>query len=275
MCPGRKLLHDAFPVPNRPAGLKKPKQAKDQRQKKDDWHYLVAIMSVCTKQILCLANSRRPSGHCVAGRELAGGKCRGWIRPVSARPTLELSVEERQYRDGAEPNILDIVAMELQEPRPDRHQQENYLIAPNRVWTKQGRMSWQELQQAVEEPAGSLWLDGHSSYSGENDRVPEDRLDSFSRSLYLVRPENLVLFVARESRDGGPARRRVRARFKLNGCSYCMAVTDPVVEGTYLARDDDTYTLNQALLCVSLSQVFEGHAYKLVATVITPRRASI
>jgi hypothetical protein len=182
--------------------------------------------------------------------------------------------EERQYRDGSEPNVLDIVAMELHEPRPDRHQQENYLIAPNGAWLKQGRMSWQELQQAVEEPPGPLWLDGHSSYRGENDRVPEDHLDSFSGSLYLVRPEDLVLFVARESRDGGTPRRRVRARFKLNGCSYCMAVTDPIVEGTYLARDDDTYTLSQALLCVSLSQIFEGHAYKLVATVITPKRAS-
>jgi hypothetical protein len=231
-------------------------------------------MIVCCKRIVCLANSRRPSGHCVAGRELVDETYGAWIRPVSARATLELSLEERQYQDGAEPNVLDIVAMELQEPRPNRHQQENYLIAANRAWLKQGRMSWQELQRAVEVTSGALWLNGHSSYSGENDRVPEDRVDLFSRSLYLIRPEDLVLFVARESRDGSAPRRRVRARFKLNGCSYCMAVTDPVVEGAYLARDDDTYTLGEAFLCVSLSQIFEGYAYKLVATVITQRRAS-
>jgi len=47
-------------------------------------------------------------------------------------------------------------------------------------------------------------------------------------------------------------------------------VTDPVVERQYLARRNGSYPVPTALLCTSLGEVYEGHAYKLVATVITP-----
>jgi hypothetical protein len=37
------------------------------------------------KRIVCLANSRKMSGRCLAGRELINGLPGGWVRPVSAR----------------------------------------------------------------------------------------------------------------------------------------------------------------------------------------------
>jgi hypothetical protein len=205
-----------------------------------------------TKKIVCLANSRKPpSERCVAGREVNATGFGNWIRPVSARPTQEISLEERRYNDGRDPSVLDIILIEMKNPQAQHHQQENHLIDADCYWVKQGRMAWQDLQPAVEDPAGPLWLNEFSSYNGQNDRVPDTSVDSLSRSLYLVRPEHLKLVVASEGGDFGPPRRRVRARFKLCEHSYCIVVTDPWIESDYLAKDDGEYPVDEALLCVS------------------------
>lgn len=224
-----------------------------------------------TKTIVCLANSRKPpSGRCVAGREITGKSFGGWIRPISERPSQEISLEERRYQDGRDPRLLEIIAIEMKGPQPHRHQQENHLIDADRYWVKQSTVTWQDLQAAVEDPGGPLWLNGYSSYNGQNDRVPEGNLDGLPRSLYLVRPEQLRLVVASEGGDFGPPRRRVRARFNLCGHPYRMVVTDPHTESDFLARQDGEYPVAEVLLCVSLGEVFHGYAYKLAAAVITP-----
>ncbi len=228
-----------------------------------------------TKTIVCLANSRKPpSGRCVAGREVLQDGFGDWIRPVSARPTREVSDEERRYEDGTEPMILDVIDIQMAKPEPEDHQYENHVIDAEFRWVCQGQVTWQNLQAAVEHSTGPLWLNGHSSSHGLNDRVPEDQLGSFARSLYLVQPEKLVIIVGREDSPFGPARRRVRAQFHLAKDDYCVAITDPVVEREYLERGDGRTELDGALLCVSLGEVFHGFAYKLAAAVIIPQRAN-
>ena len=61
------------------------------------------------KMIVCLANSRKPGGRCVTGKLVENGAYGGWIRPVSARPGAEISLQERQYQDGTEPDVFDII----------------------------------------------------------------------------------------------------------------------------------------------------------------------
>ena len=47
------------------------------------------------KRIVCLANSRKLNGRCLAGKEFGGKGVGTWIRPVGAREHGEVSEYER------------------------------------------------------------------------------------------------------------------------------------------------------------------------------------
>lgn len=228
-----------------------------------------------TKTILCLANSRKPpSGRCIAGRVVAQGGFADWVRPVSERPTREISEEERRFENGRQPRVLDVLAITMRAHVPAGHQQENHEIDAGYYWTKRRAVDWQELLGAVEAVNGPLWTNDSSSYYGTNDRVEAADAARLTRSLYLLRPENLRIVVVVEGAQFNNPRRRVRARFRMSGHDYSVIVTDPVVEAQYFALPDAEYPQPEAVVCMSLGDLHtDGFAYKLAAAVITPQRA--
>jgi hypothetical protein len=91
------------------------------------------------KTIVCLANSYKTRGRCIAGREvLAKNKYGGWIRPVSARVKAEVSLSECRYQNNGIPKVLDIIDVPLSIPAPDNHQTENHILDPKSWWVKRG-----------------------------------------------------------------------------------------------------------------------------------------
>ena len=158
-----------------------------------------------------MANSRKHSGRCIAGKEVLANGYGDWIRPISARPSAEISEEERRYENGDDPRVLDIIDIPMIGASPHSYQSENFMIEAQSYWTKKAKLSWDDLKQLVDKPA-SLWSNSDSSYNGQNDRVKVELASQLTNSLALIEPEALNIQVKVEGVE--KTRRRVRADFR-------------------------------------------------------------
>ncbi len=221
-----------------------------------------------TKTMVCLANSRKLHGRCVAGREIGGASPGAWIRPISDREAQEVSEYERQYPDGSDPRSLDIIEVPLLEHRPGDYQRENWLLNPQYYWRKAGVFSRERLHQLAED-RGPLWCNGFSTWNGKNDRIPLEKAVRETSSLKLIRVESVRLTVLAPGIKFDNPKRRVQARFHFGGIEYAFRVTDPIIERQYLARDDGSYELaGVQYLTVSLGEPFMDYSYKLAAAIL-------
>ena len=220
-----------------------------------------------SKEIVCLANSRKTGGRCVAGKERSTGV---WIRPISARITAEVNFDERQYENGQEPQVMDIIEIPLTAAAPHGHQQENHVIDADCYWVRRGRASWGELNDLADHP-DAIWANGYSTAAGHNDRLPSADALRYRNSLFLIKPQHAAISVDTPGAAFGNHKKAVRANFIYKGDKYGMKVTDFDVERTYLAKNVGVYALAQpSSLCISLTEAHtDGYCYKLVATVLT------
>lgn len=226
------------------------------------------------KRIVCLANSKKMSGRCVAGRELTEAGVGEWIRPVSSRHDEEVSENERQYEDGGDPKLLDIVDVPLLHQRPHACQTENWLLDPTRYWKRIRSADWNELQDHIERPP-LLWINGHSTYHGTNDEIPQAEADTLPCSLHFIRVPSVELRIFAPSEAFGNPKRRVQAWFQHCEIRYGLWVTDPNTDREFLARSNGNYPLGECCLTISLSEPYQKQnshwfRYKLVAAIIQP-----
>jgi hypothetical protein len=205
------------------------------------------------------------------GAGLVDNRPADWIPPVSDREHQEVSEYERQYEDGSDPRILDIIDIPLLEHRPNGYQQENWLLDPDSYWEKVGNYRWTDLA-AFSETKGTLWRNGCHTYNGEHDQIPLDEAAMEISSLKLIRVDAVRLKVFSPGIAFSNPKRRVQAQFRFSRTNYSLWVTDPDVERTYLARPNSQYDLAGCYLTISLGEPFKDHCYKLVAAIIKRTR---
>lgn len=219
-------------------------------------------------EMICLANSRKRQGRCIAGLRTDG---QGWLRPVAPGEEGTLSPHQLRMQSGGEPRLLDIIKVGCACPQPRPHQPENWLLDDTR---------WQLISR---EPPHA-WRPS-SIFESEIDSGPaifgsvSDRrcFDDFAHaparsSLALVAPEDLRWQITLTHNFN----RQTRALFHLQGACYNLSVTDPVWEQRLSHLPDGHHDLaasgvsdtDLVHLTVSLSEPFNGYCYKLVAAVI-------
>ena len=228
-----------------------------------------AIQSM--RRIVCLANSRKPDGRCVAGKLYAQGNFGAWLRPISARDGEELSEQERHISKGVEPALLDIMEFMVTKHKPSAHQPENFLINPQYKFKHAGTVNIEELIKVVDKPT-NLWIMGYQSKTfGKNDLVPPNRISEVSNSLFLINPHTFTIQVVQ-----GTYSLQVRGQFSYLGADYNLRITDPVVEERFIPKGAGAYKIDDVLLTISLAEKLFTVAsnpsssgyYKLIAGVI-------
>ncbi len=201
-------------------------------------------------QILCLANSWRPGGRCVAGLDLETGH---WIRPVPAfGGAIPLHV-------AGQFGLLDIVEMDLRPPHmTTRFQPENRVAVD---W------NWRVVAKAAVGDVIGLVDNTTPIFYGDGDRVEPEIIARLPlanwKSLQLVRPQNLRFAGAGEE---------WRAYFDDAAHNhYGLKVKDPA----YLDRLNAGQHDADCLITVSLTEpwgppdgTYPEHCYKLAAAVI-------
>lgn len=214
---------------------------------------------------VCLANSRKNNGRCIAGKAFYNGSYSKWIRPVTDRQTHALETPEHRIITGEDSKLLDILTIQLLKPQANEHQQENWLMNVGVPLNKVGEFSLTEIHKLLDSPA-SLWSVGSSSGSGINDRVPHSEISDFENSLYLVQVEN---FKIERFFEVHPYNRvTTRGAFSYGGHDYRLKITDPVFELQYNKKPAGIYDIKKAVLTLSLGEAFNGNCYKLIAGII-------
>lgn len=212
------------------------------------------------KTIVCLANSYKHGGRCIAGVCVDGG---AWIRLCGKAADGSLEPSEYALDDGSEPRLLDAIEVELHYAQPSDSHPEDWRIAPVR-WS------------LIERPAAAHRLAGPDKAATVlrncRDRMSEDeiRAKPLQASLVLVRPSEIHWWIREDK-----GKRRYRALFHHNHVTYDFALTDPrwmehlnllpcgiYPHATFAAADTETW------LTISLSEPYYGFHYKLVAAVI-------
>jgi len=117
-----------------------------------------------TKTILCLAASDKHQGYCFAGKDMETGE---WVRPVSSRADEEISYKECIVSKGTEAKLLDILEIPFLKETPSNYQEENHLIDPSNKWEKIGEGTWQQVEEAIDDHSGPLWLNESASFLAE------------------------------------------------------------------------------------------------------------
>jgi len=216
-----------------------------------------------SKKIVCLANSRKYKGRCIAGKEISSGR---WIRPVSEDEFGALHPEHLVLKNGQISSILDVIKVPLKEEKREVYHPENKLISDKR-WEKYGGFQFEDLEKIKDEPR-SLW----TNENPYKDRISldyiKDHYGQIKYSLFLIKPEDFKIKV--KETDNGDM--KVRSIFKYNDVVYNLSLTDPVLEYIYEKKGKGEFPIgDDVFLCISLGLPYEGCCYKLVASVISKK----
>ena len=211
-------------------------------------------------QLLCLANSFKAGGRCLAG--LKWPEMTEWIRPVASTRGAQLSVRQASvygtFGNFREIQLLELIEVPLLQAVPLSYQPENWLIDELSRISLIRKVSLSEVRDAL--------MNRARSRGNFFERIPSsnisvsDTQSGLGSSLELVNATGVRFW----KNDGG----KLRVNFNQLGDSRTFRdfpVTDPVRIQNHVSAAE---THGDFLLTFSLGEEFNGRHYVLNCGVI-------
>ena len=217
------------------------------------------------KYFICLANSYKHGGRCIAGIEVVpqsdgslgivrhdDGRPR-WIRPVSMSANGEIPNHLAESF-----KIFSLVKLTDVEPCPDNAHTEDVHCTRMEICPFELSPTKDFLNQLIDTQHQAVFY-----FRGKS--IPTTIIDRLDYSLMLIHPDNACAYC-----DEGRENSKYRMKFTYNGSNYDFPITDPVFLEQFKKSPDSYIDLDGVYLVLSLGIAFEGFHYKLVATVVIP-----
>ena len=210
-------------------------------------------------KFVCLANSFKEGGRCMAGFELDAKnnpvfeKAKPkWIRPVCNTAHGEIPTEM-----VANFKLLDIIEIDILEKQPQSYQSENVIFNETSLRIC-GSFKREEL---------SKLCNNVSVIFGNFDKaVSLDEIDDLNHSLlFLCLKEFEVVNKVYEDKKDRPQTRLI---FNHHGNEYDFPITDPSFLHRFKVRPDLIKQKNEIYVCSSLGILWKNSFYKLIAGII-------
>jgi hypothetical protein len=214
--------------------------------------------------IVCLANSWKHGGRCVAGKIYSGARAGEWVRPVGPdAANRQISFMQMSYGQNLYADVLDIVRISFDGQEANTFQRENLVIS-NRPWIKLGTIQKNQIVGLLDTPP-TLWLNGMSSRFGYNDKIEAAMLTQCRSSLVIIRPNNPRVRIAEEY----DSKIKIRILFEYNRQHYALTTTDLWAQETYRERGIGEHALPPvSAMTISLGEKLpNGNSTKIVAQI--------
>lgn len=217
------------------------------------------------KYFICLANSYKRGGRCVAGVEIVfdtngglkpvcddDGRPR-WIRPIATTTYGEIP---NYVAEGIK--LLSIVKLYNVVPCPNKPHTEN--------------VYYSKLEQCKYDLSNADSLLNHlinsthqSIFRNRGRAVSAEMSTGIDYSLMLIHVENAYAYI-----DENREKSKNRMSFSYYGADYDFPITDPIFLEEFQKEPECYANIPDVYLTISLGLEFEGWHHKLVAGVIIP-----
>lgn len=210
-------------------------------------------------RFICLANSFKEGGKCLAGIELdthntpvlLNGRPK-WIRPVCETKHGEIPSEITESF-----HLLDIIEIKITKILPLGYQSENVMFAESSLRIV-GKFSRDQL--------ASLCDNQSFIFGNRGKAVSRENIKNLSHSLMLV---NLTHFeLVKKIYEDRPDKPQLRLQFTYSGNRYDFPITDPNFIQHYFQDRNLLEKVSQIYVTLSLGIEWNEWNYKLIACIL-------